>query len=382
MSHLAEYATMAQQTRQTHAKSPRQEEERVTPRGEVVKHLVKTKLLLNQDQFAELCRENRGPEKRTVQRVWASEPISIKMFRTLAEILISALKKAGCRAPAPSELLDDFTRVYTPGLGLEKFSRRPTEGDTVVETGRKTATEVELRGLRAETAHLRDENAFLRHLLKVFHPTGAFNITEEVVSSLPLHLDTIGNVVNYIDVLLRRYVAPKISKMQMRAYFAYRLRKPLLVPTSGGEKHECLYRFGLSNSRGQLWQKGLLVWKDSNINKAYTTNDTALISDTAKAKDWGIPNQRVKWERSVSCVPVRYLKHPVGVLGFSSPRKSAEGHAAYWEFCETAAAHITAVFFCYGRQLGMGDNPDGAADRIRDELADCLDASLPPLPPS
>jgi transcriptional regulator with XRE-family HTH domain len=275
----------------------------------------------------------------------------------------------------------------TEGSLIAQVSAEDPQAErSIVRPGASVAIEPELKRLQTEVSHLRNENAFLRHLLKVFHPTGAFNITDDVVRHLPSHLDSMASVVRYIDVLISQYVDPRISEKglekkiekRMRVYFAYRLQKPVVM-TANGERHECLYRFGLSNSRGENWHKGLWVWRDSNINRAYTTNETAFISDTLTAKEDGFPNQPVKGERSVCCVPVKCFGLPVGILGFSSPRKylgGAEVEATYQKFSEDAAVHIGALYFCYAQQFRKADSPEAAVEQIRAELAACFDASL------
>jgi Domain of unknown function (DUF4062) len=188
-------------------------------------------------------------------------------------------------------------------------------------------------------------------------------------------IESMGAVVGALEVLIREYVPLLVQKeigrqaRSIRVYFAYKLRGPEQLGTAG----EAAYRIGISTSAGEHWQEGLAISRDSNTHRVYVKGELIAIRDTHNPA--GRANQFVEGERSVLGAPVKYLTHTVGVIGLSSPQEG--GVTPLKPLAADLSNLFAALFYAYGQCLTKGgSDPERIHDRIRNELAEQIDAAL------
>ncbi len=226
-------------------------------------------------------------------------------------------------------------------------------------------------------------DSFLRnvytYLFNRLNPYDDIQLTKDFLADLGNEsLDKIQSVVNALSILLKTYVDRRL-RTGVRAYFAYRLTKP--VPTlQHGQRFVAHYRLGITSSSEGNWAEGIALGSRSNINYVYTNR---AISDVPDArKDFSTregENQAVPNEGSVIGAPVLFNDYAIGVVGLSSANVGEVSDPRHHALAREIKVIFSAVF-AYARLREKTTGKPVTYRRLRNEINDYFERRLGPLP--
>lgn len=162
----------------------------------------------------------------------------------------------------------------------------------------------------------------LNYLFNKLNPHENVSLTLQLVEHLDEKLDSIADVINVLDWLIRIYIEELVAA-PIRVYFAFSLNPEHLANNWHLKSPDAIktprYRLGISNSKDGRWQQGNIISGNSNIHNVYKTCDILAIRNSTVnlAAEINIP---VGGEGSVIAAPVYAIlpKVSIGVVGINS----------------------------------------------------------------
>ncbi|HEX2121039.1 MAG TPA: hypothetical protein VHL59_05285, partial [Thermoanaerobaculia bacterium] len=213
------------------------------------------------------------------------------------------------------------------------------------------------------------------YLFNKLNPFDDIQLTRDFLAQLGSRpLTTMADVMTALSTLLRKYVCLRIAA-DMRAYFAYQLRKRTTFEIKPGVTLDAHFRVGISSSADGPWEEGLPIGKKSNVYKVWRSKAPQAVSDATKFAS-NPPNQAVPGEGSVVGAPVIYDNHCVGVVGISSPRVRELSDPHYLTLSKEMAVIFSSLFFAYGAAVARGRRSSDPARKkisataLRNQIAD------------
>jgi hypothetical protein len=210
---------------------------------------------------------------------------------------------------------------------------------------------IRLRELKKEES----QKQIFNYLFNRLNPYEDVSLTLKLIKELDQKLDSIADVINVLEWLIKTYVEELIDA-PIRVYFAYSLNpsdlaeawKRVSIPSNDKPR----YRLGISNSKDGKWREGNIIEGASNIHNVYRRNQILWFDDSTKrmseAEQLNIP---VEDEASVIAAPVYALSSdtPIGVVGINSAKPGeARNHRG---LVKELSALFSSLFYAYGKHL-------------------------------
>lgn len=209
----------------------------------------------------------------------------------------------------------------------------------------------------------------LSYLFDRINPYEDLSLTREYLQNLKGNLNTIGEVADAMEAMIKLYVS-RVINAQIRVYFAYSLT---IMNSIDENPRQPAYKVGISNSKEGPWNQGCIYRGPSNIHNVYKRCDVLGISDARHAsRDPKNMNLPIAGEGSVVAAPVIYgskTKYSIAVVGLNSPHPTEA--LDYKPLVRELGILFSSLFYAYEQKtcrVRQRRSEDSVAIKLRSQI--------------